>query len=305
MIYSGTATGAGIFPGTATVARNRTERTPVWMWWNVLSLDAPSVAFLWALLFARAARVSAPALDAAVLAATVWVIYMSDRLLDGWSGGHGGGPAERHGFSARHRPLLIACLLAVGATTLWVSFTQLDSATRRAGWMLAGAVTLYFLAVHGARGRLRRFFPKELLVGTIFAAGTTLPAWTRGAEAGKALLAPAVLFGALCALNCIAIECWEHHRGGRQWKGPAPWLPRRADARIGTIAMLLLAAAGICACVAARASAEIELSGACALSLILLMSLEHRSPRLSPAVLRVLADAALLTPALFLLKELI
>jgi len=293
---------ASIFPGTALAERSRPARTPLWLWWNLLSADAPTVAFLWALLFARAARVSLPLLEAAVLAATVWVIYVGDRLLDGKTGARQSGASDRHAFYVRHRALAWGCLAAVSAAALWVSVTRLEIATRRAGLELAAAVALYFLLVHGARGGLSRLFPKELLVGGIFAAGTLLPAGTRGAEAARALLAPALLFGAVCALNCMAIECWEHHRGGRQWSERPRWLLRWADARIAALAGSLLAAAGFSAFFAPRDPGELELLAACALSLIFLLALDRASHRLSPRSLRVLADAALLTPALFLLK---
>ena len=56
--------------------------TPLWLWPNLLSLDAPLVALVWqdfaAHSFGHPLRLPARI----VLALTVWAIYVVDRLLD-------------------------------------------------------------------------------------------------------------------------------------------------------------------------------------------------------------------------------
>ena len=48
-----------------------------------------------------------------------------------------------------------------------------------------------------------------MAVGVLFAAATSVPAWSR-MSAGHARLVPlVVLFAAVCWLNCVAIESWE------------------------------------------------------------------------------------------------
>jgi hypothetical protein len=56
---------------------------PWWLWWNILSFDAPMVAVAWALVFAKSAGVALPAAEIAALGLVVWLIYTVDRLLDG------------------------------------------------------------------------------------------------------------------------------------------------------------------------------------------------------------------------------
>src|ERR1700704_1719121 len=53
-----------------------------WLWPNLLSLDAPVVAVLWQILFARCFQVPVDALAALLLLLTVWLIYAADRILD-------------------------------------------------------------------------------------------------------------------------------------------------------------------------------------------------------------------------------
>ncbi len=57
-----------------------------WLWPNLLSLDAPVVAVLWQILFARCFQVPVDALAALLLLLTVWLIYAADRTLDAWRG---------------------------------------------------------------------------------------------------------------------------------------------------------------------------------------------------------------------------
>jgi hypothetical protein len=273
------------------------------MWWNLLSLDAPTVVCLWALFFAHAIGISFPFLESVVLTVTVWIIYVGDRTLDGLRTPHEAARSERHNFYGRHGYIVLGALVPITAAVLWISLTRLSSQTRAAGLVMSAAVGFYFLAVHAAPDRVVRWFPKELFAGAIFAAGAAIPAWTHGTESRKALIPAALLFAGLCGLNCIAIECWEHHRGERPWKKRPYWLIQWADSRIVRIAAVLIACAGFLGFFGPHIAARMELFGAYVVSLSLIAALDWRSDDLSPQVLRVLADAALLTPVFFLLKS--
>ncbi|MGH9678524.1 MAG: hypothetical protein ACRD4Y_01095 [Candidatus Acidiferrales bacterium] len=301
--HSWALTGPGTSCEAAPAGHISQNAYPLWMWWNLLSLDAPTVVCLWALLFAHAVRISFPLVEVSVLTATVWIIYASDRMLDVLRSPAGSALSDRHNFYARNRYAVLGTLLPVTSATLWISFTKLTSETMVAGLMLCGAVLFYFQIIHAVPDLAARWFPKELVAGAIFAAGAAIPAWTRAVES-QALLLPAVLlFAALCGLNCIAIECWEHHRGERRWKKPPYWLIRWADVRIARIAAFLILCVGCAGAFGPHSAGQTELLGASAVSLALLAALDWQSNALSPQALRVLADAALLTPAFFLLKS--
>ena len=295
--------GSGTGCETAPEEQPRAGRYPLWMWWNLLSLDAPTVVCLWALFFARAVRIPFPCLAVTVLTVTVWIIYVSDRMLDGLRPSGDAAHSDRHNFHARHGYVVLGVLLPITSANLWICLTRLSSQTRAWGLVMCGAVSFYFLAIHVMPDRVGRWFPKELFAGAIFAAGAAIPAWTHAAESRKGLIPAALLFAGLCALNCIAIECWEHHRGERQWENKPYWLIQLADSRIVQIAAALIVCAGLLGIFGPHNPGQMELFGASAVSLSLIAALDWRSNGLSPQVLRVLADAALLTPAFFLLKS--
>ena len=103
-------------------------------------------------------------------------------------------------------------------------------------------------------------------------------------------------------LNCVAIECWENNRGERRWVEAPYWLIRVADTRIAQIAVILfLSSVGIGIFVA-RSGNSTELLGACSISLLATIVMERQSNAVSRQSLRVLADAALLSPLVFLLR---
>ena len=57
-------------------------RPPVWLWFNLLGLDAPVVALVWQDFLARCYPTILRPPGRAVLGLTVWAIYLADRLLD-------------------------------------------------------------------------------------------------------------------------------------------------------------------------------------------------------------------------------
>jgi hypothetical protein len=295
--------GSGTGFQTASSERTRAGRYPLWMWWNLLSLDAPTVVCVWALFFTHILHIPSPFLDTLVLTVAVWLIYVSDRVLDGLRPSRGGEHSDRHDFYARHSYAVLGALLPPACAIFWVCLTCLNSQTRAAGLVICGAVGFYFLTVHGVPDRVMRWFPKELFAGAIFAAGAAIPAWTHAGESRKGFIPAVLLFAGLCGLNCIAIECWEHHRGERQWEKRPYWLIRLADSRIVEIAAVFLVCAAFLGTFGPHDKGQMELVAASGVSLSLLAALDWRSNDLSPQILRVLADAVLLTPALFLLKS--
>ena len=57
----------------------------LWLWPNLLSLDAPIVALLWQILFARCFHARVETLPSVLLVLAVWLIYAADRTLDSWT----------------------------------------------------------------------------------------------------------------------------------------------------------------------------------------------------------------------------
>jgi hypothetical protein len=240
--------------------------------------------------------------EIAALTLAVWIIYISDRILDGLSKPELVALSDRHQFYARHGLGILRGLPPVILIAGWIGLARLGAETRFAGLVMSAAVIFYFLCIHGNSDRIHEWFPKEIVAGTIFAVGAAIPAWIHGAAVRNALLPQMLLFAGLCALNCIAIECWEHNRGERQWRKRPYWLIRLADTRIEMIAAVLILCACSIALFVSRNGIRADSAVASIISLSILMAIERRSNLLSPQAMRVLADAALLTPVVFLLR---
>ena len=268
--------------------------------WHLFSLDAPTLAVLWAWALARAVDAQQSSATLAVLALGTWLLYIADRLLDGRPGSLRGDLRQRHIFHACHR----RAFLVAGAVVLlplgWLIFIM-PAAARNEDARLFAAAMLYFGAVHLPWPRaLRRLrFPRNLVVAAIFASAATVPAWSASTAAHGDLIWIAGLFALLCWTNCTAIHAWESARPPRRWS------------LVSTLA-LVIAAAAAALMTAARSHPQVFLLlVAMAASALLLFALDRdftRSRRrpspegeLSPLALRILADAALLTPLLLII----
>jgi hypothetical protein len=268
--------------------------TPWWLWWNILSLDAPTVAAVWALLLARASHMRLRAADEIVLSLVVWCIYISDRLFDGLRQGNRKEVLhERHLFCAKHRRALTWLLVLAAAAALWVTAGFLTRMEVTAGMKLAAIIGTYMASIHACHGSMARFVPKEVAVGILFAAGTTLPVWSRASQFSWDVWALFGLFAVLCFLNCFAIDCWEKGGCAYDWFRRNSPVVGRAETRVNQIAAAL--AASTFAVMFARRDNGLFGSGLAAICLaaLLICVLNRHRNRLPVQALRVLADATL------------
>lgn len=270
------------------------------VYWHLFSLDAPMVAVLWAWSFARAVDAPQFRTALAVLAIGTWLLYVTDRLLDARAGSALLDLRERHVFHARHRrAFLVAGVLAL-APLAWL-IAIMPAAARFEDASLFALVLLYFAIVHlpGPRILRRLRFPRELAVAVLFACATAIPAWSASTTAHADLVWIVALFAALCWINCAAIHAWESAETPRRWS------------LVSTLALLVAAFSATLMTAALPHPSLFRLLAAILGSALLLFALDFdyrrarrpRSPHgeLSPLALRILADAALLTPLLFIL----
>jgi len=259
--------------------------------WHLASLDAPTVAVVWALAFARAAGVHLDLWVLLLLACGTWTVYVGDRLLDAHRAirsGTLGDLRERHYFHWRHRRLLVPVACATAAIAADIVARRMPVAVRSRDSVLAAAALMYFSGVHMTAKLpewLRKFASKELLVGLLFTAGCAAPTLSHLHSAQWLFFACLVFFVALAWVNCAAIESWES--SNRSTHSTA--ILRRTFV-LGAAA---LAASGAFALSDARASALVFSVAASALFLWLL---DRTRTRVSPLTLRSLADLVLLTP---------
>jgi len=279
--------------------------------WHLLSLDAPTVAGLWAWSFARAVHLHLPWSAPLLLALGTWLIYVADRILDGFRA-DAASLRPRHHFYARHWSAFVAMAVAGGTVLLWLIVERMNPRARREDTFLFLAALLYFLLIHLPLHRLplhrmERWLPKEMAVGILFSAATAVPAWSRlsieGSVGSRALLPSVFAFAVLCWLNCVAIEAWEDfaffipgHNGGSI---RANLTTRYAGTHLPVFASLLVVVAvmlGLATWANTRSLAALDF--AIAASSILLALLDGQRYRISPMGLRIAADAVLLTPVL-------
>ncbi len=277
------------------------QAVPWWLWWNILSGDAPTIALAWAILFTKASGGKLSVAEAGVLVLAVWIIYVVDRLLDGWREREHTHLRERHLFCARHRFLFICLAAVAGVCIPCLTVECLRTAEIIAGAILGVILIFYLTIVHAAPERFSSFWPKEIAVGFLFACGATLPCWSKFTEFSWRDCIPFFFFALLCSLNCISIECWENHRRGGLWRRQPNPLLHWADSRINCMAAILACGALTAAFrQEPRGSSPIDLL-AVSLGALLILLLNCARNERSETSLRVLADAALVVPALIAL----
>ncbi len=212
---------------------------------------------------------------AGLLGLAVWMIYVTDRLLDARRS-RSAISSARHRFHARHARLFVVGL-GIAASVGAILLLQATAALWRFGLGMVGLAGLYGWRVHG---NVRKWVPKELACGVLFALGTV----------GALLLEPfpwqeVLAFGSVCAANCLVIACGEraldaeHDRSA--WPQRWPEIERWLGPFLGGLALW-------------GGSEGTGLGAAWALAALLLWVL-HRSSW-SAEWKRVLADGCLLTP---------
>lgn len=261
--------------------------------WHLLSLDAPTVAAAWSLVFAKTAGVHLPVWVPVLLALVTWCVYVSDRLLDSRRALLAKQIhclRQRHYFHWKYRRVFFLLALAAASISSWLVFSFMQDGARERNALLALAGATYFSIVH-IQTKFRSLLPKELLVGVLFTAGCVLPTIGRTGELSAAFIVVIVFFAGLAWLNCHAIECWESV--GQTCSGP----------QIHSVASLL-ALAGLLGAIVLFVphSREAALMGAGAASAVLLALLDGIRGRLTPLALRSSADLVLLTPLVLLLR---
>lgn len=226
-------------------------------WWLVPNLLALDAPAV-AVVWQRILGMNVPVAASVVLGLTVWGIYLADRALDARRS-HG---TDRHRFAARHFWAFISVGTVSLATAGSLAFVSLPVETLTIGVGVAAAVGAYFFAVHA--GKLPG--GKEVVVGSLFGVGVGLTA-----SDGPGVIA----FAGLCVVNCSLISRWESD-------------PDRPSSGVPIMAALVA--------VIAVGLSDTRVSLAVVAALLLFGTMHVTRQRFDPRVLRVLADAVLLTP---------
>jgi len=222
---------------------------PIWLWPNVLSLDAPLVAVAWVWMLKVAFNIQYIEPNAIwVLFVVVWCIYVLDRIVDVWVGRTNVEESARHRFSWENKWILLPIVLIAMGWCIFQSLYHLPATMLSAG--VAGIIMLLLYALMLPLKGSPIPYAKNLAAGMIFAFGVSIPArlyqfnsdvilnnvfyplFDERAGFGKGVFdalynmilmtvqhiavvigtIEAVMFGLLCMLNITAIDLWENAR---------------------------------------------------------------------------------------------
>lgn len=109
-----------------------------------------------------------------ILASTVWIIYTTDHLLDGYKGKNRQAVIYRHNYHFKHKMVLFILMIVLSGITLGIGITFLHSEIVMKGILLFAVILLYFLIVHFIQKQNHFFNQKELLIALAYIAGITL-----------------------------------------------------------------------------------------------------------------------------------
>lgn len=270
------------------------HRKPFWLIPNLLSLDAPLVAIAWLYIFAKTWRVEyLPWTAYVALSLVVWVIYVTDRLLDvSVREGSREVLGARHEFHRKHQRLFRPLALVAGVTAIFIVIFGLPVTVY--GYGTVGAIMVggfFTLSIFSPPGAHELPYAKNILAGLSFAYGTALLAHAYTGSQHHFLLSPElVCFGVLCILNISAIDLWEHANHSEDIEIKA------SDELALTLPLTLLGAASL---VFALKDSDITTRPffyAILTAAALLQILNRTRSRFGMDSLRVLADVTLLVP---------
>lgn len=274
----------------------RKNRTNLIVLWHLFSLDAPSVAVLWAWFVARCNRIPLPPVALLALGVAVWMLYAGDRLLDARFSTE---LEVRHHFHRRNRGQFCIGIVA-SAALLSAVLPSLPSRSMHLYSILGAMLFGYFIFIHAgsvvAKGKFERV-PKELAVGIFFSAATFIPTVAREPSLQPKLLPLAFLFAIICGLNCLFIYAWEHPQTVSEVHAATPTALRflRPLAVAATILGVVL---GVSMPLIAGWRAPWPIPIACSAATTALLLLDRKRKGLDPTTLRAAADLCLLTPLL-------
>jgi hypothetical protein len=232
-----------------------------------------------------------------VLGCSVWLAYAADRWIEGWRLAPDRIRTWRHAFHVRWRWeifIVWAGVLALDVAVAWRGLTRVEF---RNGLLLLLAVAAYLLSHQLVHRSSRWRAPKEACVAALIAAGSAL--FLLGLPGAANLALPLGLFTLLCFANCVLISVWEFEVDRSH--GQTSLALRFRQATTVSRALLWLIGAGSAALFLAG-STGLRPAAACAGASALLLGLVDLAERRAGRVLaRVLADVALMTPAVPLL----
>ncbi len=272
---------------------NTRESIPLWLWPNLLGLDAPLVAVSWQWLYARCFDVSIPPVIHLILGLSVWCVYLADRLYDAYRAKDFLNATSRLRFTKEHFTALAVATMLAGCVNLFLIIRFVPAHLMLHGLITAGLLALYYVFRFGSSGKL----PREIMCGMVFAIGSAIATFSYGQpeSMGIRFIGAVAMLGLVCSANCVMISVWERDAdlasGDLSIASAMPGIPVK-------FRRLLLPLVLLYGILAFADPWQIHVAaGISALALYLMARFEKK---FSPSLLRALADGVLLTPLLLI-----
>lgn len=190
---------------------------PFWLLPNLLSLDAPIVAIVWAWMFAQTWRVQwVNANVYYLLGGIVWIIYVLDRFLDNQtSNGARAKISSRHAFHAQHwTSLKPVVFIILGFCLAMVIQLPLGIFWHAIPVLILVSIYFFLALLSGGQNSETSLF-KNMIAGLTFSFGVALGIhFFRPSTHWLELIINTQMwvFAILCMCNITAIDVWEASR---------------------------------------------------------------------------------------------
>lgn len=266
-------------------------------WPNLIGLDSPIVAVCWQAMFAKISGADLPWFIHLILGLSTWCIYLADRIVDVTRIGHQA-MTSRHRFTQIHLRKLIGLLIIVSICNLILIIRHLPHRLLLAGIFTLGLIAVYYLIRFTRLKNFITLIPREVMCGMLFALGCSIAPYAYASSPWfnqPTLFIPAFMFGCVCSASCILISSWESEADiltadPSITTTHAHFLPYLAKS------LLCLAAITLAFSVFIHWQAFLSIGIS---SILLLVALDRQS-QISPLNRRILADAVLLSPLIFI-----
>jgi hypothetical protein len=177
-------------------------------WWQTyygVNMEAPLVSVLWLHLIARSVGLRHLGGSEWALGICAWSIYSADRLLDAYAFKTSDQLLYR--MYRRHTKFLLIGLVLAFVLNAVIVFHWVQRSVIYGELPVALGIFFYFVAVVWTNKTFRTSWPKEVLVGLLFAAGVCIPEWALGGPMSRSVI-DFLMLALLVTLNTSAIKVY-------------------------------------------------------------------------------------------------
>ena len=266
-------------------------------WPNLIGLDSPIVAVCWQAMFAKISGIDLPWFIHLILGLSTWCIYLVDRIIDVIRARQEA-TTSRHCFTQRHLRKLISILIIISICNLAMIIRFLPHKLLITGIITLGLIAIYYLIRLTRLKNIITLIPREVMCGMLFALGCAIAPHAYATTPWintPTLFIPVIMFGMVCSASCILSSIWEKEADAITADSSIITTHSHFIPHLASTLTCLTAVTLTLSCILHwQAFLSITVS-----AILLRLALHHQN-RISSMNRRVLADAVLLSPLIFM-----